>query len=243
MIEQPAQDRHVSRRLMFTLRGLIIYVTAWGIAIATYVPFARHLDLPWWSIVAVAVGGAFIGVFSGHRGRILNLSIGIWASVIAVFALPVLGLVGVLLLGHFTFSSDFEMRGVSYSRYQRRVDCSELDPRGGTEIYFSEESRKDYRISFWRMLIDRHDYQRLLEGRKQALSAELPTCLLQETILDSLAVSEFTAHYPDWWKLPQHEAQLSVHELRCDDGRGIKTYVRGVWIYDEDTSILWIVEK
>ena len=235
--------RFKSERPTYTIRVLICYVASWAIATAVYVPFARRLDLPWWSIFAVAAGGGLVGVLSGHRGRLRSLSTGLWASVLAVVAIPVLGLAGLLLLGRITFSSNFELRDVSYARYQRHIDVLDMNPRGAKDISFSEKSRKDYRICFWMMFIGTDDYQQLLDGRRRTLSADSPNCFLQKTEIGSLTMNEFTANAPDWWRLPQRDAQLSVHALQCDDGRGIKTYLRGVWVYDDLSSTLWIVEK
>ena len=243
MIPRYPQDGVMATRHTYTLRELTVYVGVWALAIAIYVPFARRLNLPWWSIFAVAAFGAFVGFFSGQGGRLLNPSIGIWASVFAVLAIPVFGIVGIIILGQFTFGGDFQLKDVSYDTYRRRVDVSRIDPRGAEEIHFFEHVRKDYRVSFWKMSIDSGHYQRLLDSRKQFLSAEMPSCSLQESDIEIVVLTEFISDCPEWWRLPRYETELSVHTVQCDDGRGIKTYIRGMWVYDEVSATLWIVEK
>lgn len=233
----------MSTRPTYTLRQLIVYIAAWAIAIGVYVPFARRLNLPWWSVLAVAAGGAFVGFFWGYSGRSRYCSTGIWTSVISVVVIPVAALIGLAFLGQFTFNTDFELLGASYERYERFVDVSSLNPVGAKDIYFSEESRRDYRISFWKMFMHREDYQRLLQTRKRMLSAESPDSFLQKADIEELNLAQFTANAPDWWNVPQHEADYSVHALNSDDGRGITKKLRGVWIYDDLSSTLWIVEK
>ena len=62
--------------------------------------------------------------------------------------------------------------------------------------------------------------------------------------MDERVLTEFLAYSPEWWKLPQKRDELSVHAVRYDDGRGIKTtYLRGAWLYDRSSRTLWIVEK
>ena len=74
----------------YSLRTLLLYVALWALALGTFLPFARSIELHWWWSIVIAGTGGILGLFSGQGGRILNLSTGAWGIPMALFAVPVL---------------------------------------------------------------------------------------------------------------------------------------------------------
>ena len=149
-----------------------------------YLRIAHQLNLPWWSMGAVALFGAFIGVCSAQGGLLQNLPRAIWSSVAAVVIVPVIGLAGVAILSRLALGVDYQLQGVSYDLYRQRIDIPQIDPQGAEKIYSSEHSRNDYRISFWKMTIGSGHYERLLVARRQWLLAEKPSYFLEKAEMD-----------------------------------------------------------
>jgi len=234
----------------YSLRALLLYVGFWAVALGIFVPFARQIHMPLLWLTIIAGAGGVIGLFSGRGGRILSLSAGAWGMPIAVMAVPLLAFALWAILAQSPLGGDYELRGVSYGTFCRRTDTSEIDPVGAKDVYLYVRVHRDSGFSFLKMTIGEDDYGKMLARRRASAANTQPGCYVDDTAAmkksDGLLMfndSELLEAKPEWWALPGDAGSLISHVVRCDDGRGLATTVKGLWIYDPTHELLWIVES
>lgn len=226
---------------VFTTRELLTYVAFCQIVLAATA--AAYWREPFGAapIMALAATGALFGLLAcAKRDTIFSARGAIWGAPAGVLAIPLL----VLAIGPaFSFSGQYEVRGLSYGVYRFLFDTSEFDPIGASDIHLFEQYGRDKIVSFRRMSIEPRALDALAASYSDRLLADWDTRLdrfpgsLDGSILTKVRSADVRALRPAWWEIPFHHANLSFY-VRYKDG----IHLKELWCYDPAVKMLWTVD-
>jgi hypothetical protein len=170
-----------------------------------------------------------------------------WGMPLAVVSISVMALALRTVGSYLTFSGEIELKAKSYASYTRGMDTSRFDPVGAADIYYYAWWSRDSSISFYRMSIPLDDFARLLAATPAKWDTRNRPCAFEKSPTSADALSAFSRQglldeKPHWWD-PKESSTMVAYVLGCDDGRGLKPLAKAVWIYDNQSQVLWIAAK
>jgi hypothetical protein len=239
----------VPRRLRYSLRQLLAYVTLCAVALVLC-SLLRAGAVPLGCVIGVGVASYIIGVILASRGRLVTISGVIWAAPIAAIVGAVLIAAAQILITVFTFGGEVELKGVSYQYYARRFDTSTFDPVGASNIWLLSRFRRDHGFVYMRMSLDEARFNQMMATQKAMIIGSYPACYWDDMSARSirnpvlqLEDIEIIQSKPAWWNPKTDVEGVRVYVLRCKDLRGLSEDVQALWFYEPQCRTLSIVHN